>query len=84
MTIALLLVGLVGVAGFFLYTVPHVAEHNRALREKRANCSHDWVEFNVMNDVSFPARQCRRCGLQEHLNRCLHCGKAVERKGPNR
>ena len=77
------LLGVVALAaaiiGCLVYTVPALRERARAKRERIANCSHRWVYGNAMNDPMFPFRQCAECGTQEHLTRCLQCGRTLTR-----
>ena len=77
------LFGLVALAaaviGCIAYTLPYLHERAMAKREKQANCSHSWRYGNACNDPTFPFRQCAECGTQEHLTRCLQCGRTITR-----
>lgn len=67
------------IVGCCVYTIPHLRERARARREQQEACEHTWAYFNVMHDPSFPIRQCHWCGKQEHLTRCMTCGRTIDR-----
>lgn len=77
---ALMVVALIAaLAGCLIYTVPHLRDRARAQRERQESCEHTWVYFNAMNDPSFPVRHCKWCQKQEHLTRCMTCGRKIDR-----
>jgi hypothetical protein len=77
----ILLVGLAGLA-YWAYSEVYQPRRERR-REALARCAavgHDWGDpVNAMDDYRYPVRHCRRCGHQEHLNRCLACGSVLRK-----
>lgn len=74
----------VAVVGWERVFIPWWEHRHERRKERLAAClreGHRWGEiFLACDDPRMPTRNCERCGVQQHLDRCPFCRVPVSRE----